>query len=203
MASNEMKLNKFNQAINHYAEEQRRKIENEVAEFKQRELEEAEVEVLTEAYHLIQKEMAEMRGSITKDIAHREMDARRQLLEKRQKITDEVFQSASQKLLEFTKTEKYISLLKKFAEEISALFLKKSSDVKDTVICLKPDDEKHWKILQQNFSIPCTLKIDEEITIGGMCAYSPSLGFMADSTLDSMLEDQREWFEENSQMAVV
>ena len=75
MASNKEKLSKFNQAINHYAEEQRRKIENEVAEYKRRQLEEAEEEVLTEAYHLIQKEMAEMRNSITREMAHREMDA--------------------------------------------------------------------------------------------------------------------------------
>ncbi len=37
MASNDEKISKFNLAINHYAEEQRAKIQQEVDEFKQRE----------------------------------------------------------------------------------------------------------------------------------------------------------------------
>ena len=55
--ANEEKLAKFHQAINHYALEQRQKIEEEVADFKKKELQEAEDEVLVESYHLIQKEM--------------------------------------------------------------------------------------------------------------------------------------------------
>ena len=86
MVTNEEKLSKFNQAIHHYAEEQRKKIEEEVAKFKEKELNEAENEVLQEAYLLIQKEMAQMRNNITKEMAHREMDARRELLEKRRQI---------------------------------------------------------------------------------------------------------------------
>lgn len=83
--ANDEKMNKFYQAINHYAEEQRKKIEQEVMDFKRKELDEAEVEALTEAYRLIQKEMAEMRNSISHEIAQKEMDERRKLLEKRQK----------------------------------------------------------------------------------------------------------------------
>ena len=72
------KIGKFYQAILHYGEEQRKKIEEEVAAFKQKkELDEAEVEVLTEAYHLIQKEMAQMRSGISREMAQREMDGRR------------------------------------------------------------------------------------------------------------------------------
>ena len=91
MATNEEKLSKFNEAIHHYAEEQRRKIEDEVKKFKEKELNEAENEVLLEAYQLIQKEMAQMRNTITKEMAHREMDARRELLEKRRKIMEDTF----------------------------------------------------------------------------------------------------------------
>ena len=107
MATNEEKLSKFNQAIHHYAEEQRRKIEEEVAKFKEKELNEAEDEVLLEAYQLIQKEMAQMRSNITKEMAHREMDKRRELLEKRREIMDKIFAQAADKLREFTKSSKY------------------------------------------------------------------------------------------------
>ena len=118
MISNNEKLNKFHQAINHYAEEQRKKIEQEVEEFKKRELDEAESEVLAEAYRMIQKEMAEMRGRITREIAHREMDARRALLEKRGEITRKVFAAAREKLLDFAGSAEYGALLEK---EMAAL----------------------------------------------------------------------------------
>ncbi|MDF2631663.1 MAG: hypothetical protein K0Q85_259 [Caproiciproducens sp.] len=198
MATNDEKLNKFYLAINHYAEEQRKKIEQEVAEFKQKELDEAEVYVLAEAYRLIQKEMAEMRNGISREMAQREMNDRRELLAKRKKITEEVFERAAKSLNEFTQKSDYADLLKKFAGELSKTFYKPG-----TVLCIRKDDQKYQDLLQQAFGSDCTFKIDAGIRIGGIRAYNSEMGIVADETLDSMLEDQLEWFEENSGMAVV
>lgn len=198
MASNDEKLSKFNLAINHYAEEQRSKIEQEIEEFKQRELEEAEVEVLTEAYHMIQKEMAEMRSGITREMARRGMEARKELLAQRQKITDEVFARSYEYLKEYTKKSEYPALLEKFAKKLSSTFTKEG-----TVLCIKADDEQYEAQIQKAFGASCSFKIDNTIALGGIRAVNPEMGIMADETLDTMLEDQREWFEENSGMAVV
>jgi len=198
MATNDEKLNKFYLAINHYAEEQRKKIEQEVAEFKQKELDETEVSVLAEAYRLIQKEMAEMRNGISREMAQREMNDRRKLLEQRKKITEEVFERAAKSLNEFTQKSDYSHLLQKFAGELSKTFHKPG-----TVLFLKKDDQKYQELIQQAFGSDCTFKIDADIHIGGIRAYNSEMGIVADETLDSMLEDQLEWFEENSGMAVV
>lgn len=99
---NDEKIGKFYQAILHYGEEQRKKIEEEVAAFKQKELDEAEIGVLTEAYHLIQKEMAQMRSGIARELAQREMDGRRALLEQRRKIMEQVFSRAAEELHAYT-----------------------------------------------------------------------------------------------------
>lgn len=198
MASNDEKISKFNLAINHYAEEQRAKIQQEVDEFKQRELEETEIEVLTEAYHLIQKEMTEMRSGITQEMAHRGMDARRELLAKRQKITDGVFERCSKYLQDYTQKSEYPALLEKFAKGLSSTFTKPG-----TVLCIKADDEKYKTQIEKAFGSSCTIQIDNQILLGGIRAFNPDMGIMADETLDTMLEDQREWFEENSGMAVV
>jgi V/A-type H+/Na+-transporting ATPase subunit E len=85
MANIEEKKDQFYMAINHYAEEQRKKIKEEIAAFKQKELYDAEMEVLTECYRMIQKEMAQMRTGISREMAIREMNLKRQLLEQRQK----------------------------------------------------------------------------------------------------------------------
>ena len=216
MASNNEKLNKFNLAINHYAEEQRLKIEHEVEEFKQRELERAETEVLTEAYRMIQKEMVEMRSNITREMAHREMEVKREVLAKRQKITDEVFDEAKEQLIHFTSTEQYEELLEKLAKELSQVFGSSSSPLSKTTqavtgnagtapttLFLNPRDMKYQKQIEKAFGSPCEFQADDTIEIGGLRAQNLEMGLVADETLDARLSDQTEWFEENSGMAVV
>ncbi|WP_457941823.1 V-type ATP synthase subunit E [Caproiciproducens sp. LBM24188] len=198
MANNEEKINKFNLAINHYAEEQRKKIEQEIAEFKQKELEDAEVEALTEAYRLIHKEMSEMRNGIAKEMARREMDGRRELLEQRKRITAGVFEKAKQQLIQFTEKEEYAALLQKFTAKLPAKLHRPG-----TVIEIRQEDEKYEEMIKSTFGSDCTIKVEPGIKIGGIRAYNSEIGILADETLDSMLEDQREWFEENSGMTVV
>jgi vacuolar-type H+-ATPase subunit E/Vma4 len=198
MATNDEKLSKFYLAINHYAEEQRRQIEEEVAEFKQKELDEAEDEVLNESYRLIQKEMAQMRNSIFQEMAQREVAGRRALLEQRQKITDEVFSRAAEQLRSFTKTDRYQTWLQNSAARMSAVFPKAG-----TVLRIREADAGYQKIIRESFGADCEFQTDRTIVLGGLRAYHAELGVMVDETLDSLLEDQRNWFEENSGMRVV
>lgn len=198
MAEAEDKKDKFSAAINHYAEEQRKKIEDEISTFKQKELDEAEIEVLTECYRMIQKELVQMRSGISREMAQKELSARRELLDKRQKITDEVFSRAAQKLTELIQSEKYTELLKKAAEKFKAIFTKPG-----TVICLKADDAKYEDLIREAFGSDCTFQADPTIGVGGIRAFNPGMGLMADETFDSLLEEQRGWFEEHSGMTVV
>ncbi|RAQ30202.1 V-type ATP synthase subunit E [uncultured Ruminococcus sp.] len=196
----EEKVNKFYTAINHYALEQRKKIEHEIAEFKSKKLEEAENEVLAEAYHLIQKEMAQMRGGISREMAKREIDCRRGLLEQRQKITDEVFKQAAESLLQYTQTDRYPALLQKLAKEIALFMQKKECDA--LIIYLKPGDEKYRDSIVPLFSAPCSFVSDPEIQLGGLRVSCEARRLVADSTLDALLKDQLPWFEEHSHLAI-
>lgn len=198
MADMEEKKDKFYLAINHYAEEQRKKIEEEIASYTQKELEETEVDVLTECYGMIQKEMAQMRGAISREMARREMDARRKLLEKRREITEAVFQKASEGLLEFAKTDGYAEFLKKAAGKFAGVFGRPG-----VVISLKPDDVKYEALIREAFGSDCSFQTDSTIEIGGLRAAHPDMGILADDTFDSLLEDQRGWFEGYSGMTVV
>lgn len=192
------KKDKFSIAINHYAEEQRKKIEDDIQAFKKKELEETEIEVLTECYRMIQKEMVEMRSGISREMADREMADRRELLEKRHNITDDVFKRAQESLISFTKSDKYTEFLRKASKEFAGVF--KSAG---TVLYIKPGDEKYEDIIQTAFGSDCTFKADSEITIGGIKAYNAASGIIADDTLDTLLSDQYKWFEEHSGMKIV
>lgn len=198
MADFEEKKDKFSTAINHYAEEQRQKIEKEIDDYKQKELEEAEIDVLTECYQLIQKETARMRSGIAREMALRDMDSRRKLLEKRSQIASEVFQKATQKLKEFTERNDYLPFLENTASQFAKAFGQDG-----IVIRLRAEDEKYEDNIRKALGLKCEFETDSTIVIGGLRALHAGLGLLADKTLDSLLEDQRDWFESHSGMTVV
>lgn len=198
MASNVDKLSKFNSAINHYAEAQRAKILEDIEAYKEKELKETEATAKLESDRLIIKEVAAERSNIVREMSHKELNARRELLEKRQKIADEVFERAKKVLVEFSSRPEYEQTLERFAEGFGKTFTRPG-----TVIYMKAGDEKYQTQIEKAFGQACTFKVDAKIEIGGIRAENVAMRLAADNTLDSILEDQRGWFEENSGMAVV
>ena len=189
MASNVDKLSKFNSAINHYAESQREKILKDIAEYQARELEETAGNAKIEADRLLVKELAEMRDRIMREMSHREMDSRRELLTKRQEISEKVFQRAEKALVEYTSKAEYASLMERYAANIAKVLTEPG-----TVVYVKAGDEKYKEQIE---------KVDNKIKIGGLRAENAAMRLVADETLDSILASKRGWFEENSGMAVV
>lgn len=198
MADIEEKKDKFSIAINHYAEEQRKKIKQEIADYKQKELEETELQVLTECYHLIQGELAQMRVRISHENAMREIEARRKLLQRRAEITAEVFSKVKENLKVFTTKKEYLAFLQKTARQFSETFQRQG-----VVIRLRPADVQYESAIREAFGAECEFQTDATIEIGGMKAFHPDMGIFADGTLDTLLTDQLGWFESNSGMTVV
>lgn len=198
MADFEDKKDKFSLAINHYAEEQRKKIEQEISEYKKKELEETELQVLTECYQLIQKELAQMRVRISHENAIREMESRRKLLQRRKEISSEVFAKVKENLKEFTKQKEYLTFLQKTAQQFAKTFGRPG-----VVIQLKSDDMQYETAIREALGLDCEFQADNTVEIGGIKAYHPEMGIFADETLDTLLTDQYDWFEANSGIAVV
>ncbi len=205
----------FLKAIEKYAEEQRNKIRFESESFKKQELEKAESEGLREAYTLIQREMAAIRTEISSQLSRDEMASRKKIFEKRNKMTENVFEKVTQKLVEFTKTADYEKLMlesvKKIAQTLKAddvIFFVKESDlkladkIKAAYTAERLKDKKLADKIKSAFSPSCEVKSSKEIKIGGITGRSASLGLIADETLDTKLDGQREWFYQNSGLRV-
>ena len=192
------KTSSFLKAINKYAEEQRLKIQNEIEEFKRQELEKAETEILNDTYILIQKEMAEMKSKISKELCINEMQGKKQLFEKRKSIMEKVFDEVRQRLLDFTKTDEYIEFIKEGVKKV--LEVLNGSDV---ILYIRKEDENLINNLKSNF-VDRDFKIEviDNIYLGGVLGYSLSAGIIADETLDSKFEEQKKWFAENSGLKV-
>ena len=197
MPVSDQKSSKFLEAINKYAQEQRMKIEDEVAQFKKQELDKAEMESLKSAYQLIQHEMAEMRLAISTELSHKETESRRKLFAKREQIMEEVFTQAAKKIEAFVQTDQYLPLLQKYAANLAGVLT-----APDTVLYLRPADMQYAQQVSSAFGAPCSIKEDTGIRLGGIRGANESMGLVADETLDSKLAQQKEWFLSHSGLSV-
>lgn len=200
--SNQEKLDKFNVAIQHYALEQQKRIQEEVEAFQKKELEQAEDEVLQEAYGMIQKEMAEMRNRISREMAQRENEERKKLLKKRQSISEDVFRRVADRLLQFAKTEEYPLLLEKYAREAGQMLISHKAENCSCEILVRQEDLPFANRLQSALGLTATVRAEDSIQLGGLRVLCPEKKLEADSTLDTLLEEQKGWFEEMSGLSV-
>jgi len=193
MPDESTKTSKFLEAINKYAKEQRDKLNSEAEKIRKEEEIRIEDEMLGNAYKLIQREMAEMKTEISREYSNREMEGRRKLFERRSEIMDEVFDKARERLIEFTKSDSYEKFLKDVV--CSVLEILNGSDL---VLYLRSEDKRFVDALKSSCKTQCEFSVDDSIRLGGVKGYSKSQGVIVDETLDARLEDQREWFVENS-----
>ena len=196
MLTQDEKLKIFLDAIDDYADKQRRKILTELETSNQDAIKRAEKETLSNAYEVINQRTADVKMQISRDIAKRGVDAKRALIEKRMDIEKKVFAKAEKKLLEFAKSDAYREHLLKTAKE-AAINLPDNVSVR-----LRPADMKFEADVLACFGENCTVSADESIRLGGLYAESKLLGKAIDATFDTLLNNQHDRFEEKSGLSV-
>ena len=176
MIDNGKKVDKFIEAITAYAQEQSRKIHDEVEAFKTERLAQAEQQVLQESYVLIHQEREDENNRLKKELSQRDFARRGELIRRRQAITGEVFDEARQKLQTYTATPAYLL------------------PAEDTVYFLTERD----RALQEQLADLCPagsrFEYTADIALGGVRGENQSAGILVDDTLDVKLEQQEEWF---------
>ncbi len=195
--SPDKKTGNFLNAIQKYADEQKHMIRSEVERFKAEELKKAEDEGIRDAHALIQREMATMRAGITRELAKKEDEGRQALYKRREEMVEEVFAKATKKLLEYSKTEQYKDAMKKNAAEAAGYF---GGD--EITVYIKSDDMPLSAEIKEILGQNCSVKTASDIAVGGFKAQCAKKGIVVDFTLDTKLENRREWFLKNSKLKV-
>lgn len=191
------KESKFLDAINKYAEQQKAQITQEIEEYKNNKIEQATQQGLQDAYDLIRADISRRKALIVNELAQKELQLRNGLFLERQALCDQVFSQAKEKLLSFTKTEEYLRFLERSLHSVA-----KKCGHAACRISVAPFDESRREMIQK--IIPdAEVTVDQHIILGGVKVYCPSLGILMDDTLDTRLEEQRQWFIENSGLKVV
>lgn len=192
------KTDNFLKAIKRYAKEQKNAMKDEVGQLKIERLKEAEEKGKHDSDALIREKLHEKHNTKTALIAKQTQDGQRKLFIERSAMVDEVFDMAAKRLVEYTETDDYASKLEESAKAVAKVF-----DGKDCIIYVSERDLNASEAIKFLFDGKAEVKADKTIKIGGVRGYCAEMGIIADETLDSKLEAQREWFVENAGLTVL
>ena len=192
------KSDNFLNAIKEYADEQQNAMRKEVEQLKEKRLKEAEIKGKADSRAYIKNKSREKNNQEIAKVVKIMQDGQKKLFIERSKMTEEIFEKASEKLIEFTKSEQYSQKLLNSTKAISDFF--KSAPC---VLYLKENDMKNADSIKAVYGENAEIQIDKSIKIGGIKVFCPSMGIVADETLDSKLLEQRDWFIENSDLRVL
>ena len=192
------KTDNFLRAIKRYANAQKRALKGEVEQLKNERLKEAEATAKRDSERMKKEKLAETRNRVTAKRAKITQEGQRKLFLERSQMTAEIFNLAAEKLGDYIKTAEYREKLKESAKAIAEVF-----DGCDCVLYLNERDLDFAGELKEFFSGNVEVKADKTIKIGGIKGYCACKGIIADETLDTKLEAQREWFVENAALSVL
>ena len=192
------KTDNFLKAIKKYAGAQKKAMEGEVKQLKSERLKEAEEKAKRDSEALKKQKLNEVHNSQTAKLATKTQEGQKQLYIARAQMTEEVFKLASDKLKSYAQTAEYRAKLNDSAKAVAELF-----GGKDCIIYVNERDIAEAEQFKSLFSAGSEVKADKTIQIGGVKAYCESMGIIADETLDSKLDLQREWFVENAELSVL
>jgi vacuolar-type H+-ATPase subunit E/Vma4 len=191
---NKEPIKNFLTAIRSEAEQRRAQIEDETKKYIDTEMEKAENKALSDIYKKIQRRAASIRSDIGRELSGQEQQGRRELLKKRDELSKKVFADAAERIAEFTRSPDYEQFMLTAAKQASEA-------VGDgCTVCLRSADLS----LADRISAACGCKTaaDDTITLGGVRAVSADGSLVADNTLESRLNAQREWFIANCGLTV-
>ncbi len=115
-----------------------------------------------------------------------EQAARKELIECRKRITDEIFAEVREKILAFKKTDEYRSWLNKTAQRAF-------SDCGEAAEFYVSEDDIE-KLEAQNKSV--------KLMLGGVIACNPEKGVTADYSVDTLLREARDEFLRSSGLTI-
>ena len=142
--------------------------------------------------------MAQMRKEVATEISHEEMEGKRKLFLQRRQITQEVFERAKEKLWLIPRRIPIPPCWRDMPPPSPKTLTKPG-----TVLFGQGSRPGLRRPDSKTFSLPCEVKADDSIVIGGIRGSNLEMGLVADETMDSKLEAQYEWFFANSGLTIV
>lgn len=192
MVNRDKQIAQFIDAINKNAIKECKRIEKSTKKLYTGEAEKLEKSAKMQMQEKIAYAKAELETEFNKNVASSYSSCRAKTAKRRTALTNEVFEKAKNGLIEFTNSDGYIDFLAESLKEIYGYVGEKLS------VGVKVGDRDKVLLAADKAGVPCEAHEDQSIVLGGVRVECDDMKKIFDDTLDSRLEDQKEWFFANS-----
>ena len=173
------------------------KVKNEIEESLQKELDLYHDQLEEETQLYIDQELSEIRQSLMKSDSQAKWKLKRNLLEKRNELANRLFEEVLNDLLVFRSKDEYRTYF-----ETTLIQTIENYDFREGFLRVSSLDEEFAKHLIKDKKLSLVLKIDDSIRVGGFYISNLTELMEVDMTLDTKLNDQKEWFYGHSTLIV-
>lgn len=196
MLSNQEKLLEFKKSIQRELDSQIAQIDNDVEAYRSSQMEVIENEALSECYRTIQTAVASIRLEFTTEHSHALSELKRQLLLRRDEYAASIFDQVRQRLCDFTGGEEYSAWMCRKLESA----VQEYHPQKPTLFVREADLALGGKLTA---ILPgCRVLASADISIGGFIIEDEGKSYVINESLDSILEEQKEWFFSHSGLRI-
>ena len=154
-------------------------------------------EAKKDADALLAKELVEISSNASVEASLSQEEKTKKLVETREAYVTKIFKEAKNRLNEFVNSEGYKMYLIKHMEKISSLY-----QMSDSILKLRQNDTKYADDLVKAYGIDLTVEVSDEIKIGGFIIENKATNVVVDESLDTALENQKEWFYKTSGLMI-
>lgn len=154
-------------------------------------------EAKKDADALLAKELVEISSNASVEASLSQEEKTKKLVETREVYVTKIFKEAKNRLNEFVNSEGYKMYLIKHMEKISSLY-----QMSDSILKLRQNDTKYADDLVKAYGIDLTVEVSDEIKIGGFIIENKATNVVVDESLDTALENQKEWFYKTSGLMI-
>ncbi|MEG0177747.1 V-type ATP synthase subunit E [Anaerorhabdus sp.] len=137
-----------------------------------------------------EKELNDLRLFAATQASQNKLKTKRDLLQLRTKLVDQLFSDIKDKLVAFVSTSDYAKFIERKINELGDLD-------NNGVFEVRNDDVNLVSEILKNKNSQCKVK-EALIQLGGFRYVNEDKGFEVDNTLDSSLQNEMTWFQNNS-----
>ena len=175
------KLDRFTAKILAEAAAESRRAMEEVQRRREQRIQEAEDEVLKEAYDYIHTEVSRIQAEAGRGVSRHMLDNKRTLSLRRKEMAQEVFALVRAKIAAFTRTDAYTRRMAALMTEAAGYL----DGAKEVLVTLREEDMGLGQLLTDSVPLMHLTFQPGDFRMGGLVAESPDLGLRVDASFDS------------------
>ena len=179
------KLDRFTAKILAEAAAESRRAMEEVQRRREQRIQEAEDEVLKEAYDYIHTEVSRIQAEAGRGVSRHMLDTKRTLSLRRKDMAQEVFALVRAKIAAFTRTDAYTRRMAALMTEAAGYL----AGAKEVLVTLREEDMGLRQLLTDAVPLMHLTFQPGDFRMGGLVAESPDLGLRVDASFDSAAEE--------------